>query len=481
MSGIRGSGGVVSRLAVGLLIGVLAGASALLALDTGPTVRVTVPLANVRDQPGPAGKVLFQLAKDQTARLLGSAGAWHEIEDATGRRGYVFGSLVQVVEPPSPRPAPVPAARRPAPVDIDHKAIGCIVAEQFPRLDACFAPEDNVGRAEIHFRALDSDPWYSVPMEKDGPCFSAYMPKPMRGTREVQYYVDVVDRTFVETQQPATAPRDAYHARVVRKEGECAGLGRLAHAVGKVAKPIIVGVARTAAGASDAAALSALGQVLLAGFRPEGVILAATGVAPGAAAGASAGAGAGGGAAGGGLGAGTIAAVGGAVAAVGIGAAVASGGGDDGDSGGGGGGGGGGGTPPPTTINLTGTWTGSMNMAGTFSGGGLPTTSLTCTYSQMRLALTHGGNSISGVATFPSVTCNVPGVAPIASAGGSASFGGTASNGQIRMVFPDPDRVCPDFVMNGSYSNNAINGSTAFACNQSGVNINISATWTATR
>jgi hypothetical protein len=358
------------------------------------------------------------------------------------------------------------------------------VAEQYPKLDACFAPEDNLGRAQIHFRALDTDPWYSVELVKDGPCFTAYLPKPMRSTKQVQYYVDVVDRAFVEKQQPETAPQGAYRARVVRKESECGGLARLAYAVGKVAKPIVVGVARTAAGAADASALGALGNLLLAGFRPEGVILAATGAAPGAAAGASAGGGgsggaaggAGGGAAGGGIGIGTIAVVGGAVAVAGVVAAAAGGGGNDASSNPGGGGT----TPttPPAQVSLTGNWT--VNMALTYRISGLPDT-FTCNYSQMRFNITHSGSSISGNASIPTAVCNVPEAEPIVSAGGSSPFTGTASGGQVRISFPDPEGDCPPFNLDGSYTQNSMSGTSAWTCSIAGETFTATSTWNATR
>src|SRR5262245_55312094 len=466
-------------------------AAAAQAQDVQREVRVTATVANVRSTPSPAGKVLFQLKKDETARLIQTAGDWHQIEAAGGRRGYVLGTLVKVLEPPAPpppaAPEPPPPAPAPGPVTIDHKEIACLVAEQYPKLDACFAPEDNVGRAQIHFRALDTEPWHSVELIKDGPCFSAYLPKPMRNTKQVQYYVDVVDRAFVEKQQPDTAPQGAYRARVVRKESECGGLARLAYAVGKVAKPIVVGVARTAAGVADATALGTVGQLLLVGFRPEGVILAATGAAPGAAAGASAGAGgggsggaaggAGGAGAGGSIGIGTIAAVGGGLAVAGVAVAAASGGGDD-SSNGGNGGNGVSPTTPPAQVNLSGNWTANMTLTYRITGF---SGTFTCNYTQMQFAITHSGGSLTGNANLPRVECDIPGAEPIASAGGSAPFTGTASGGQVRMSFPDAEGDCPPFVLDGTYTSNSMSGTSAWTCTVEGLTLQANSTWNASR
>src|SRR5437667_382395 len=73
------------------------------------------------------------------------------------------------------------------PVAIDHKEVGCVVANQYPKLDACLVPDARVGRAQIHFRALSTDPWYAVELKPDGPCFSAFLPKPQATTPQIEY------------------------------------------------------------------------------------------------------------------------------------------------------------------------------------------------------------------------------------------------------------------------------------------------------
>jgi len=37
--------------------------------------------------------------------------------------------------------------------EIDHQPIGCIVAEKYPRLSACFRPTSQVARARVYFHA----------------------------------------------------------------------------------------------------------------------------------------------------------------------------------------------------------------------------------------------------------------------------------------------------------------------------------------
>lgn len=314
--------------------------------EGGRQVEVVVATANVRAAASPTATIAFRLAKGAVATLIETQGSWYLIEDASGRRGYVSRTVVQLR--PGPAAAAVDAPAPPPPgdaaVEIDHEPVGCIVAEQYPKLDACLAPDANVGRGYVHFRALGTEPWYAVELKRDGACYSTLLPKPKRTTREIQYYVDVVDRALTERQHPDTAPDGAYRVRVVGKEGDCDNLGKVAMRLARAAGPITLTIARDAGGKildSAAAGLMANG-VALAGFRTEGVVMAATGAAPGTATASASATGATSGAGGGGIGVGTIALVGGVVAAGAIALAAK----------GGGGGGGGGGTPttqPPTT------------------------------------------------------------------------------------------------------------------------------------
>lgn len=292
-------------------------------------VRIRGTVANVRAEGSTRGKVLFQVKAGDVLRLIDAAGDWLHVETADGRRGYVSKTLAEVI-PSTPARAAAPAAPA-APstggtLAIDHKDVSCVVGDRYPRLDACFLPAGELGNAKVNFRAGDKGPWYAVDLMPEGACHIAYLPKPLETTTEIQYYVAAVDKSFNERQQPETAPDAAYRARVVRNQGDCDRLKRVAVSVTKVAKPIVVAAARTGAGAP--AVLGAL----LVGFSQEGVILASAAVAGavGAAGGAAtAGAGAGAAGSGGGIGTSTLAVAGGVVAAGALVAAVAGGGGED--------------------------------------------------------------------------------------------------------------------------------------------------------
>jgi len=289
-------------------------------------VRIRGTVANVRAEGSTQGKVLFQVKAGDVLRLIDVAGDWFHVETADGRRGYVSKTLAEVIASmPAARTA-APAAPAPASTGavlaIDHKDVGCIVGDRYPRLDACFLPAGELGNAKVNFRAGDKGPWYAVDLMPEGACHIAYLPKPLETTTEIQYYVAAVDKSFNERQQPETAPDAAYRARVVRNQGDCDRLKVVAASVTKVAKPIVVAAARTGMGAP--AVLGAL----LVGFSQEGVILASAAVAGAAGAGGAAAAGAGAGAGGGGgIGTGTLAVAGGVVAAGALVAVVAGGGG----------------------------------------------------------------------------------------------------------------------------------------------------------
>jgi hypothetical protein len=99
--------------------------------------------------------------------------------------------------------------------DIAHSAVDCIVAGRFPKLDACFAPQDAVARARVYFRAKGGIHWYFVEMRPEGGCYTGVLPKPKLSAARVDYYIDVLDRSFAEGRTPE------HGARVVEGGMEC--------------------------------------------------------------------------------------------------------------------------------------------------------------------------------------------------------------------------------------------------------------------
>ncbi|HYN03817.1 MAG TPA: hypothetical protein VE359_15320 [Vicinamibacteria bacterium] len=111
-----------------------------------------------------------------------------------------------------------PSALQAEGVAIDHRAVGCIVAGKYPRLNACFAPTSSLARARVYFRVADAPPdWYYVEMASDSPCHAGILPRPKKELvgRRIQYYLDAFDRSFAESRTPEA------EALVVSHESEC--------------------------------------------------------------------------------------------------------------------------------------------------------------------------------------------------------------------------------------------------------------------
>lgn len=210
--------------------------------------------------------------------------------------------------------------------EIDHRAVDCVVAGSFPRLEARLAPGDTVVRARVFFRAETGRHWYSVTMQPEGAGFVGVLPKPLRSLKKLVYYIEATDRVMGMNRTAEFTPA------VVAGAGACKD-------------KVVAGVLPSATVALEAP----LGAPTIpAGFAPSGVASVAGTAPAGATAESGATPAAGGSATGAGTSAGLKAALiigAGAAAAAGVALAVGGGGGGSGDAEGPGGGGGGGGAP----------------------------------------------------------------------------------------------------------------------------------------
>lgn len=183
--------------------------------------------------------------------------------------------------------AVLPASPREVAV-IDHKPVGCVVADRFPRFEARVSPAGDVASARLLFQGSGSSDWFWVAMKAEDGVFTGVLPKPRKDLKSFRYYVEVTDRAMTTARTGDITPR------VVGSSSECAsGLTALALSAASV---VLQGPA----------------AVIPAGFLPTGIVMAGSSVAVSGAAGASAGAG--GGMGGTGLLIGGVAAAGGAVA-----------------------------------------------------------------------------------------------------------------------------------------------------------------------
>lgn len=93
-----------------------------------------------------------------------------------------------------------------AEVAIEHKAVDCLVAREFPVLEACLSPVADLARARLYFRSEAGPSWYYVDMKQEGPCFKGILPRPLPTTPRIHYYVDALDKTFAESRTAEYAP-----------------------------------------------------------------------------------------------------------------------------------------------------------------------------------------------------------------------------------------------------------------------------------
>jgi hypothetical protein len=142
-------------------------------------------------------------------------------------------------------------------VAIDHAAVGCIVAGKFPRMNACFSPASQVARARVYFRAEGAPYWYFVDMKSQAPCFEGILPKPRATIKKIDYYVEVVDKAFVEGRTAEYAPDVVADKGACRKDTPAAPFASKASvAVGSVTGAPVVPAGFLSAGVVGAGGVS---------------------------------------------------------------------------------------------------------------------------------------------------------------------------------------------------------------------------------
>src|SRR6185436_530878 len=110
------------------------------------------------------------------------------------------------------------AVALPQGIAIEHNAVGCIVADKFPKLLSCFKPSSTVGQARVYFRAKGTAPWYYVTMKSEMHCYVGVLPKPRPTTPAIEYYIEVTDRSLNTARTAEYAPVVVADAMTCRKE-----------------------------------------------------------------------------------------------------------------------------------------------------------------------------------------------------------------------------------------------------------------------
>ena len=76
-------------------------------------------------------------------------------------------------------------------VAIQHDAVSCVVAGEFPQFEVDLEPSASVARSRLHFRPRGGERWYSVPLEPEGDSFTAVISKSKPTLEAIDYYVSV--------------------------------------------------------------------------------------------------------------------------------------------------------------------------------------------------------------------------------------------------------------------------------------------------
>jgi hypothetical protein len=104
-------------------------------------------------------------------------------------------------------------------INIDHQGIGCLVADHYPEVSACFQPASDVARARVQFRAVGTPHWYFVEMQAGGACATGILPKPQSSIDAIEYYIDVASKGYGESRTQEYAPRIASGLAGCKRKG----------------------------------------------------------------------------------------------------------------------------------------------------------------------------------------------------------------------------------------------------------------------
>ena len=109
--------------------------------------------------------------------------------------GATMASASMTQTPGQPPPLPGPSGST---TEIQHDPIGCLVAGQFPLVDANINPAGSVARARVYFKAAGSDNWYYVEMTPAEAGFVGKLPRPKLEASPITYYVQATTTEFGE-------------------------------------------------------------------------------------------------------------------------------------------------------------------------------------------------------------------------------------------------------------------------------------------
>jgi hypothetical protein len=106
---------------------------------------------------------------------------------------------IQAADVPAPSFPAAPAEPVTA-TTILHDPIGCMIAGQFPLVNARIEPAASVARARVYFKSAQSPNWYYVEATPFEGGFSGKLPRPKLEASPVTYYVQATTTEFGDAQ-----------------------------------------------------------------------------------------------------------------------------------------------------------------------------------------------------------------------------------------------------------------------------------------
>lgn len=170
-------------------------------LASGTTYRTTSKAGGAFETQVPAGRYVVTaettngLVVDKAPSVIAVGSG--QVVAADLELSSLPGAVSQTPPPAAPTPdltsSPAPNA-----TSIEHDPVGCVVAGQFPLLDARIEPASSVARARIYFRAASVENWYYVEMTPAEAGFVGKLPRPKVEASPIHYYIQAATTDFGE-------------------------------------------------------------------------------------------------------------------------------------------------------------------------------------------------------------------------------------------------------------------------------------------
>jgi hypothetical protein len=112
-------------------------------------------------------------------------------------------------------------------LEIDHEPIGCMVARQFPVIEASIKPANAVAQARVIFKGPLASAFYHVNMVESDGRFVGKLPRPKMEASPVHYYVQATTKEFGDGRSPELEAIVVEEAKDCPKGRKVAAIGPL--------------------------------------------------------------------------------------------------------------------------------------------------------------------------------------------------------------------------------------------------------------